>query len=128
GLDLTTPRRVESVALEVRGRALAGLGDIEGGLADVATSRGVSVELGITGRIVESWIEESGILALAGRLDEAVTAGLRAVEYAATHGMAGHQGAVAMAIVTDALIDLGRWTEAAERMDQIWRVADDAVL
>jgi DNA-binding CsgD family transcriptional regulator len=125
GLDLTVPRRVESVALEQQGLALAALGDLETGLDRIGQSRAIANELQIASRINEGWIAESLVLTRAGMFEEALQRGLAGADEATAQGLAGMQGAINLFFAAQPLVALGRWNEAAQLIEQSLRQADD---
>ena len=114
GLDLTEPRRVESVALEHLAISVSLLGDVDRALELVRQERAISLELGIHNRIAESWFAESDVLAAAGRVADSVPPARHGADYAAAHGMAGIQGAISLYFGARSLFSLGRWDEARE--------------
>ena len=122
---MTTPQRVQAVALEQLGVVAAMLGDIDLALAHVAASRSVSMELGIQSRIAESWFAECDILGHAGRYEEAIGAGIRAAQLSAAHGMAWRQGAISQFFAARSMFALGRWREAAAQLDLAFRAVRD---
>jgi DNA-binding CsgD family transcriptional regulator/tetratricopeptide (TPR) repeat protein len=126
GLDLTTPRRVESVALEQLGMALACLGDTDTGLGHVHASRVIAAELRIPSRFNETWFAESDVLMKARRFEEAVNAAMYGAQHAVSHGMAGLQGTVNLFFAARPLIALGRWPEAITRLEDALRWANDS--
>jgi DNA-binding CsgD family transcriptional regulator/tetratricopeptide (TPR) repeat protein len=109
-------RRVESRALVPLGKSLVLLGDVETGLATIRRAQEIADELGDAPEVAGAltWLAYS--LWEAGRYPEAVAAGLEAEAYASRHGLGARWAATALVATSWALLDLGRWDEAAEAL------------
>ena len=75
--------------------------------------------------MTETYLAESTVLAEAGRLVESLGPAGRAAEQATAGGLNGLQGAINLYVWAWALVGLGRWDEAAERLDEARRVVRD---
>ncbi|MFL5778763.1 MAG: AAA family ATPase [Chloroflexota bacterium] len=124
-------RDIEGHALDTRALDRAVAGEVDEGLADMATALAIAEEAGVVddiGRAYANWI---WILDMTGRLDEAVAVAERGIEFAERFGLMRFFGTHLLCNKADYLFRLGRWDEseaAARRSLQIGPVAINEIL
>lgn len=100
-------------ATAVLGSARIRLGDIEAGMATLATSIGIAQETGSVDAYLRAQLANSDVLGMLGRHDDAVIAAGDAVDAARRSGVL-HSASACLTVcnLVETLIRLGRWTEA----------------
>ena len=92
----------------------------------MAASRSIALGLGIQSRLAETWFTESDILGHAGRYEDAVSPGIRAAELGPLPtGWPASRARSASSSRHASLFALGRWREAAARLEDSFRAVRD---
>ena len=105
-------RQEEARARNMLGSSLVALGEVESGLAELETSRGIVVDVGPPETLVGAHYNLALNLAEAGRIEDALAEAMAARATAHAAGLDRRFGMDLAALVGDALIRLGRWDEA----------------
>ncbi|MGD8166898.1 helix-turn-helix transcriptional regulator [Herbiconiux sp. P16] len=105
-----------SVAANIRGISRLSLGEIEGGLADLALA-GELAEGNESARL-RYWVNESDAMSLLGRFDEAIRIAEAGAERARQRGVERTSGAMLMLNVIAPLFSLGESRRANEMLDR----------
>jgi DNA-binding CsgD family transcriptional regulator/tetratricopeptide (TPR) repeat protein len=105
-----------SVAANIRGISRLSLGEIEGGLADLALA-GELAEGNESARL-RYWVNESDAMSLLGRFDEAIRIAETGAERARQRGVERTSGAMLMLNVIQPLFSLGESRRANEMLDR----------
>jgi len=108
------PRR--SVAVNIRGVSRVSLGDIDDGLADLARAGELARDTTDSARL-RYWVNQSDVLNLLGRFDDAVTTAEEGVAIARERGVERTSGAILVCNMIAPLFALGRADRARELLD-----------
>ena len=105
-------RTETAMALGVRGRDLAMLGDVDAGIADVGEALRIAQETGSVEGIALGYATLAALLDLVGRSEEAVATAREGRATVDRLGVARTYGGLLLASEASALLALGRWSEA----------------
>ena len=110
---------VESRALVPLGTSLVLLGDVQTGLATIRRARDRAAALGDVHEVAGASVWLTGTLFMAGLGDEAAAVGLDAETYAVRHGLSARWVPAVLFWTIFALLERGRWDEAAAALVRI---------
>jgi DNA-binding CsgD family transcriptional regulator len=102
----------EASARTALGGALIYLGDADTGLAELEAAHRLATGAGDVIGLLRAIVNRSGVLLMAGRLEEAVVVALDGLQEARRLGMARLYGPYLACNATEALAALGRWDQA----------------
>jgi DNA-binding CsgD family transcriptional regulator len=102
----------EASARTALGGALIYLGDADTGLAELEAAHRLATGAGDVIGLLRAIVNRSGVLLMAGRLEEAVVVALDGLQEARRLGMARLYGPYLACNATEALVALGRWDQA----------------
>ena len=115
-------RSVQIRALAALGHALLLRGDVDAALDALRRGREIGEASGDVHELAGVLTWTVSVLYEAGRLQEAVDVGTAAETFAASHGLASRWAGPALLWVAEALIDLGRWSDADAALDRLARL------
>jgi DNA-binding CsgD family transcriptional regulator len=111
-------RREEGVALNARGVAASGRGDIDAAVRDLRSALAVAVEVANADDIAGAYVNLSHVLGLAGRLDAVVELCREGTAAISRVGLARQEGSLLLANGAEALLDAARLDQAEELIRQ----------
>lgn len=109
-------------ALAPLGAARVVLGDVDRGLSTIRRASEIAEARDDVYESARARAWLSGGLYEAGRDEHAVTAASEAADYAIRHGLGARWGSIALAMAADAMIELGRWDDAATALASAPRI------
>lgn len=131
-------RVIEGHAHNSLGSALAGIGRIDEGLAELNRARELAVEMQSWPDVARAAVNEGGALQTLARDEEALTISLDGAEIARSHGLDRAFGLFLRLNAAESLRTLGRWNELEELLGEIagadpigidaWRLAQEECL
>jgi DNA-binding CsgD family transcriptional regulator/tetratricopeptide (TPR) repeat protein len=110
--------REEGRALNARGVVAAYQGDIDDGVEQLRRSLEIAEELQEPDDLAAAYIHLSHVLGLAARFDEMLSVGKAGTDALRRIGMHRQEGSFLLANLSEALIKVGRWPEAADLLRQ----------
>ncbi|MEV6653236.1 AAA family ATPase [Streptomyces sp. NPDC051219] len=122
---LVDAEEIELTARLTVGALLADAGDIDAGLAEMYAVKNRVVELGLFSQVGRSHVNLPSTLESLGRSQEAVQIAAEGIELSRKYGLLDVE-AWALGNMTESLLALGRWDEAAERVQRLQAVAQSA--
>jgi DNA-binding CsgD family transcriptional regulator len=105
-------RAEEATARTALGCALTQLGDANAAIAELEAARELATQAGEVVDRLRAIVNHSGVLLMAGRLEEAVAVALDGIQQARRLGLARSHGSYLAGNATEALVALGRWDQA----------------
>ena len=108
----------EALSLGILGWARAVLGDVDGGIETFREGLQLAERLGGVEGIALAYTNFSALLDRVGRTEEALAAAMDGFAVARRLGVARTYGGTLLGHAAKALIDLGRWAEAGEILDE----------
>jgi DNA-binding CsgD family transcriptional regulator/tetratricopeptide (TPR) repeat protein len=110
-------QEIEGHALNSLGVTTAYLGELDGGLANLREAQRIGLTSDNVDDVARANANLVDVLNNAGRFAEAASLSLEAFEYAEDHGLAAFYGTNSLCEGASALQRLGRWVEAARRIE-----------
>ncbi|MCP3816802.1 AAA family ATPase [Streptomyces sp. A3M-1-3] len=122
---LVEAEEIELTARLTVGALLADAGDIENGLAEMYAVKNRVLEMGLFSEVGRSHVNLPSVLESLGRSRDAVEIAAEGVKLSRKYGLLDVE-AWALGNMTESLLALGRWDEAAERVQRMQEAAQSA--